>query len=69
MEGVTKDYVNTAHAKRASRSRVSPCHALPNTSLPIITLLGTRLPRFSAPSSFRMQALSEPNRPRGEAIP
>jgi peptide/nickel transport system permease protein len=49
MEELTKDYVTTARAKGASRSRVSLRHALPNASLPIITLLGTRLPQiFSA---------------------
>jgi peptide/nickel transport system permease protein len=48
-EELTKDYITTARAKGASRSRVSLRHALPNGSLPIITLLGTRLPQiFSA---------------------
>jgi peptide/nickel transport system permease protein len=49
MEELAKDYITTARAKGASRSRVSLRHALPNASLPIITLLGTRLPQiFSA---------------------
>lgn len=46
MEELTKDYITTARAKGASRSRVSLRHALPNASLPIITLLGTRLPQI-----------------------
>jgi peptide/nickel transport system permease protein len=46
MEELTKDYITTARAKGASRARVSLRHALPNASLPIITLLGTRLPQI-----------------------
>jgi peptide/nickel transport system permease protein len=46
MEALTQDYITTARAKGASRSRVSLRHALPNGSLPIITLLGTRLPQI-----------------------
>ncbi len=46
MEELTKEYITTARAKGASRSRVSLRHALPNASLPIITLLGTRLPQI-----------------------
>jgi peptide/nickel transport system permease protein len=46
MEELTKDYITTARAKGASHSRVSLRHALPNASLPIITLLGTRLPQI-----------------------
>ncbi len=45
-EELAKDYITTARAKGASRSRVSLRHALPNASLPIITLLGTRLPQI-----------------------
>lgn len=49
IEELTKDYITTARAKGASHLRVSLRHALPNASLPIITLLGTRLPQiFSA---------------------
>jgi peptide/nickel transport system permease protein len=46
IEELAKDYVTTARAKGASPSRVSLRHALPNASLPIITLLGTRLPQI-----------------------
>ncbi len=46
LEELTKDYVTTARAKGASRARVSLRHALPNGALPIITLLGTRLPQI-----------------------
>ncbi len=46
IDELTKDYITTARAKGASRSRVSLRHALPNASLPIITLLGTRLPQI-----------------------
>jgi peptide/nickel transport system permease protein len=46
MEELTKDYITMARAKGASRARVSLRHALPNASLPIITLLGTRLPQI-----------------------
>ena len=46
IEELTKDYITTARAKGASRSRVSLRHALPNASLPVITLLGTRLPQI-----------------------
>lgn len=46
MEELTQEYITTARAKGASRSRVSLRHALPNASLPIITLLGTRLPQI-----------------------
>jgi peptide/nickel transport system permease protein len=46
VEELAKDYITTARAKGASRSRVSLRHALPNASLPIITLLGTRLPQI-----------------------
>ena len=46
MEELTQEYITTARAQGASRSRVSLRHALPNASLPIITLLGTRLPQI-----------------------
>jgi peptide/nickel transport system permease protein len=46
MEALSQDYITTARAKGASRTRVSLRHALPNASLPIITLLGTRLPQI-----------------------
>jgi peptide/nickel transport system permease protein len=46
MEELSQDYITTARAKGASRTRVSLRHALPNASLPIITLLGTRLPQI-----------------------
>jgi peptide/nickel transport system permease protein len=46
IEELSKDYVTTARAKGASHARVSLRHALPNGSLPIITLLGTRLPQI-----------------------
>ncbi len=46
MEELTKDYIATARSKGASRARVSMRHALPNAALPIITLLGTRLPQI-----------------------
>ncbi len=45
-EELVKEYITTARAKGASRTRVSMRHALPNASLPIITLLGTRLPQI-----------------------
>jgi peptide/nickel transport system permease protein len=46
MEELTKEYITTARAKGASRTRVSLRHALPNAALPIITLLGGRLPQI-----------------------
>ncbi|HVC04944.1 MAG TPA: ABC transporter permease [Candidatus Acidoferrales bacterium] len=46
MEELTKDYIATARSKGASHARVSLRHALPNSVLPIITLLGTRLPQI-----------------------
>lgn len=46
MEELTKDYIVTARSKGASRTRVSLRHALPNSALPIITLLGARLPQI-----------------------
>jgi peptide/nickel transport system permease protein len=46
VEELTKDYIVTARAKGASHARVSMRHALPNAALPIITLLGTRLPQI-----------------------
>ena len=46
MEELTKDYIATARAKGATRARVSYRHAMPNAALPIITLLGTRLPQI-----------------------
>jgi peptide/nickel transport system permease protein len=46
MEELTKDYIVTARSKGASHARVSLRHALPNSALPIITLLGTRLPQI-----------------------
>jgi peptide/nickel transport system permease protein len=46
IEELSQDYITTARAKGASRARVSLRHALPNGSLPIITLLGTRLPQI-----------------------
>ncbi len=45
MDELTKEYIVTARSKGASRARVSMRHALPNAALPIITLLGTRLPQ------------------------
>jgi peptide/nickel transport system permease protein len=45
-EELTKDYIVTARSKGASHARVSLRHALPNSALPIITLLGSRLPQI-----------------------
>ncbi|MGA7988998.1 MAG: ABC transporter permease [Candidatus Dormiibacterota bacterium] len=46
MDELTKDYIATARAKGTSHARVSLRHAMPNAALPIITLLGTRLPQI-----------------------
>lgn len=44
MDNLTQDYVGTARAKGASQSRVLYRHVLRNSLIPIVTLLGLRLP-------------------------
>ncbi len=44
MDSLAEDYVRTAKAKGAGRSRVLVRHALRNALIPIITLLGLYLP-------------------------
>ncbi len=44
MDALTEDYVRTARAKGASRSRVLFRHAFRNALIPIITLLGLTIP-------------------------
>jgi peptide/nickel transport system permease protein len=44
MEAMAEDYVRTARAKGAGRSRVLFRHAMRNALIPIITLLGLSLP-------------------------
>jgi peptide/nickel transport system permease protein len=44
MDSLAQDFVRTARAKGASRSRVLFRHALRNALIPIITLLGLSLP-------------------------
>ena len=44
MDAMTQDYVRTARAKGASRSRVLFRHAFRNALIPIITLLGLSIP-------------------------
>ncbi|WP_455223322.1 nickel ABC transporter permease [Kaarinaea lacus] len=43
LEVINEDYIRTARAKGLSRFRVILLHAMPNTMLPIITLLGLQL--------------------------
>jgi len=43
LEVINEDYIRTARAKGLSRFRVILLHAIPNTMLPIITLLGLQL--------------------------
>ena len=43
LEIINEDYIRTARAKGLSRLRVIMFHALPNTLLPVITLLGMQL--------------------------
>lgn len=43
LEVVNEDYIRTARAKGMSKLRVIIFHALPNTLLPVITLLGLQL--------------------------
>jgi len=43
LEIINEDYIRTARAKGLSRLRVIVFHALPNTMLPVITLLGMQL--------------------------
>jgi peptide/nickel transport system permease protein len=40
VEALAQDYIRTAVAKGASRSRLVLRHALPNTALPVVTVLG-----------------------------
>lgn len=42
IQEMGKDYVRTARAFGAGRSRVVARHALPNALLPVVTILGTR---------------------------
>ncbi len=44
LDNVTEDYIRTARAKGASRSRVLFRHVLRNSLIPIATLLGLSLP-------------------------
>lgn len=43
LEVINEDYIRTARAKGMSRLRVMIFHALPNTLLPLVTLLGLQL--------------------------
>jgi peptide/nickel transport system permease protein len=43
LEVINEDYIRTARAKGLSRFRTILLHALPNTLLPIVTLLGLQL--------------------------
>ncbi len=43
LEVINEDYIRTARAKGLSRFRTILLHAMPNTMLPIITLLGLQL--------------------------
>jgi peptide/nickel transport system permease protein len=43
LEVINEDYIRTARAKGMSRLRVMVFHALPNTLLPLVTLLGLQL--------------------------
>jgi peptide/nickel transport system permease protein len=43
LEIINEDFIRTARAKGLSRFRVIMLHALPNTLLPLITLLGLQL--------------------------
>ena len=43
LEVINEDYIRTARAKGMSKLRVMIFHALPNTLLPVITLLGLQL--------------------------
>lgn len=43
LEVINEDYIRTARAKGLSKIRVIVFHALPNTMLPIMTLLGMQL--------------------------
>ncbi|MGD8566911.1 MAG: ABC transporter permease [Gammaproteobacteria bacterium] len=43
LEVINEDYIRTARAKGMSRLRVIVMHALPNTFLPLVTLLGLQL--------------------------
>ena len=43
LEVINEDYIRTARAKGLSRLRTIVFHALPNTLLPIVTLLGMQL--------------------------
>lgn len=43
LEVINEDYIRTARAKGMSRLRVIILHAMPNTLLPVITLLGLQL--------------------------
>lgn len=43
LEIISEDYIRTARAKGLSKIRVIVFHALPNTFLPLITLLGMQL--------------------------
>jgi ABC-type dipeptide/oligopeptide/nickel transport system permease component len=40
LEALSQDYIRTARAKGASRLRATIRHALPNASLPIVTVIG-----------------------------
>ena len=43
LEVINEDYIRTARAKGMSRLRVVVFHAMPNTMLPLLTLLGLQL--------------------------
>ena len=58
LEVVRQDFVRTAHAKGLSALRVAVVHALRNALLPMVTLAGMHLPRFSAgPSSSKRSSV------------
>jgi peptide/nickel transport system permease protein len=46
QEVIRQDYIRTARAKGVSRFRVLTYHALRNTMIPLITMLGISLPRL-----------------------
>jgi len=52
LEVLSADYVRTARAKGAGRTRVIIRHALSNALLPLITVLGPQIPNLATGSIF-----------------
>jgi peptide/nickel transport system permease protein len=60
LDSLVQDYVRTAYAKGAGRSRVLYRHVLRNSLIPMVTILGLSLPVLLAGSLITEQVFNYP---------